>query len=333
MGQRLSIGICEDRDFRFPNVSAEAFSPTGRYSSAIAKLKKLIESPICQKWAKSYWDRCQKSGGTLPAADFVGARKRYFADIEWVLVYESESARIWSEGPLDYMETLRRYQKQAIIDAERIRSAIDELRRFDRKHPYLLRHTVQRALQDFLADKETKAIQLPNANAKRGFNSLTISGPKVREAEFRYLTRLSFFEFASLLDSWDREIDATFTEWPMHWKEFGSLRFERALSPIAAAKLDVAQLGLIAHLTSRLRDFSAAFGIWTYSTGQPIPIHGKPCWDIVAEFVNCALPRKSELSGESARRIWQSIASKHSITMQSWPRPSKPESQVTEILD
>ena len=333
MGRRLSIGISEDRNFRFPIVPSTSFSPAGRYRSAISKLQKLIDSPGCQERAKVYWDRCKASGSTLPAADFEGARRRYFAEIEWILVYEAESARIWAEGPLDYMSTLRRYQKQAMIDAARIRSAIDELRRFDKKHPYLLRHTAQRALQDYLSSEKKETVQYPNPNAKRGFNFLTISGPKVREAEFRYLTKLSIFEFAEFLDSWDREINATFTEWPLHWKEFGALRFKKPFRPVAAAKLDVVQLGLVARLTSRLRDFSAGYGIWAYSTGQPIPEHGKPCWEIVAEFVSCALPREDNLSGDSVRRVWQSIASKHEITMQSWPKPSKSESQISEIQD
>lgn len=333
MGRRLSIGISEDRNFRFPTIPSASFSPTGRYRSAILKLKTLIDSPGSEKKAKDYWDRCKSSGSTLPAADFEGARRKYFADIEWVLVYEAESARIWAEGPLDYMETLRRYQRQAVIDSARIRNAIDELRRFDRKHPYLLRHTVQRAMQEHLASETKGTVKLPNANAKRGFNSLTISGPMVREAEFRYLTKISIFEFSEFLDSWNREIDAIFSEWPLHWKEFGALRFKEPLRPVAAAKLDVVQLGLVARLTSRLRDFTAGYGIWAYSTGQPIPQHGKPCWEIVAEFVNCALARDDPLSGDSVRRVWQSITSKHEITMQSWPKPSKSESQITEIPD
>lgn len=331
MGKRLRIGISEDRDFKFPRIPIESFSSTGRYRLAIGKLRKLINSPSCQKWAMNYWERCQVAGGTLPAVDFEGAKHRYFAGIEWILIYEAESARIWAEGPPDYMETLRRYQRQANVDADRIRGAVNELKRFDRKHPYLLRHTVQRALQDYLASEETKKVRRPNATSKRGFDTVTISGPNVREAQFRYLTMLSLFDFDSFLDSWDREIDATFTEWPMHWKEFGALRFEEPLSPKAAGKLDVVQLGLIARLTSRLRDFTAGYGISAYHTGQPIPVHGKPCWEIVAKFVNCALPRKTELSAEATRRIWQSISSKHQITMQSWPKPSKSESQLTEI--
>jgi hypothetical protein len=333
MGQRLSLGISEDRDFKFPDVSVDAFSQDGPYQSALLKLKKITNSPGFEKWAKTYWERCLNSGGTLPAADFEGARKRFKSNIEWILIYESEHARVWADGPLDYNAALRSYQRQAITDSARITSAIAELRRFDRKHPYLLRHSVQRAMQDFLAEEELKTANRPNANAKRGFDTVTVSGPKVREAEFQFLTKLSLFRFGEFLNSCDREIASIFSQWPLDWKEFGSLRFANALSPMAASKLDVVQLGLIAHLTSRLRDFTAGYGIRAYSTGQPIPTHGKPCWEVVAEFVNCALSANRSITGETARRIWQSISSKHDITMQAWPKPSKSESQLSEIPD
>lgn len=333
MSRRLSLGISEDREFEYTRIPAEAFSRSGRYRAALAQLQKLTSSPSFEARARKYWDRCLASGSTLPAADYEGARARYKADIEWILVYEAEHARIWNDGPVDYHEALRKYQRQAKADSARISGALAELRRFDRKHAYLLRHSVQRAMQNFLSDNEAKKVRRPNANAKNGFDTVTVSGPQVRHSEFQYLSKLAFFSFSEFLDSWDREIAAMFSEWPAHWKEFGALRFERAISPIAAAKLDVVQLGLIARLTSRLRDFTAGYGVWTYSTGQPVPTHGKPCWEIVAEFVNCSLGPNRELSGETARRIWQSIAAKHVVTMQSWPGPSKSESQVQEILD
>lgn len=333
MGNRLTLGISEDREFEYPRISAEAFRPLGRYRSAISQLQRLTASPKFEMLAKAYWERCLKSGSTLPAADYEGARKKFRSDIEWILVYESERARIWADGPLDYMEALRRYQRQAQTDSARTKSALVELIRFDRKHAYLLRHSFQRAMEGFVSDEKVRRVRRPNANLAKGFDTVTVSGPQVRHAEFQFLSKLSFFQFGRLLDDWSSEIDTIFSEWPMHWKEFGALRFERALTPVAAAKMDVVQLGLIARLTSRLRDFTAGYGIWAYSTGQPIPSHGKPCWEVVAEFVNCALGPNRDLTGESARRIWQSISAKHKITMQSWPRPSKSESQIAEILD
>jgi len=138
---------------------------------------------------------------------------------------------------------------------------------------------------------------------------------------------MAFFQLRELIDAWELEIDKMFTDWPMHWKEFGALRFEEPLNPKSAANMNVAQLGLIALLTSRLRDWTAGFGIRAYSTGQPVPEHGKPCWDIVAEFVNDALEPPQELNGEAARRVWQSMSAKHAITTQRWPKPSKWESQ------
>lgn len=331
MGHRLTLGISEDRHFEYPKISTEAFRPNGPYRSALSKLDKLTLSPSFEQWAKSYWNRCVASGSTLPAADYEGARDRFKADIAWVLICEAEEARIWSQGPLDYKEALRRYQKGALADSSRIKGAIEELRRFDRKHAYLLRHSLQRALQDFLSERKTRRIKQPNMNSDKGYEMRSISGPAVREAEFRYLSFLSFFRFNEMLDSWIREIDDMFSRWPANWREFGALRFEEAVSPVAAAKMNVVQLGLIARLTSRLRDFTAGHGILIYSTAQPVPTHGKPCWEIVAEFVNCALTPAHELTGESARRIWQSISAKYAVTMQGWPRPSKSEPQ-TQII-
>jgi hypothetical protein len=186
-------------------------------------------------------------------------------------------------------------------------------------------------MQDFLADKEVRKIRRPNQNLDKGYELVPVSGPAVREAQFQFLSDLSFFRFDDLLTSWIREIDQMFSEWPAHWMEFGALRFSLAVSPKAAAKMNVVQLGLIARLTSRLRDFTEGYGVRIYSTGQPIPDHGKPCWDIVAEFVNCALTPSKPLTGETARRIWQSLSAKYEITTQMWPGPSKSESQVQKI--
>lgn len=331
MGHRLTLGISEDREFDYPRVPQSAFHSAGPYKNAVMKLDTLLASPSAEKWHKSHWDRCLASGGTLPAATYHEARERFRSDIRWILIYEAESARIWADGPPDYKDTLRRYQKAAHLDSSRIKAALQELRRFDRKHAYLLRHSFDRALQDFMSDEAIRRIKQPNMNHDKGYETHIVSGPAVRRAEFRFIWSLALFRFDELLDSWDREIDFMFGEWPAHWREFGALRFGRPVSPVAAAKMNIVQLGLLARLSARLRDFTAGYGIRTYGTGQPIPEHGKPCWEIVAEFVNYALEPKRHLTGDTARRVWQSISIKYEITMQGWPRPSKAEPQAQEI--
>jgi hypothetical protein len=331
MGMKLRLGISEDRDFAYEPIPGNAFNSNGRYRAALTRLNRLLNADSTREIYSKYWDRCLKSGGTLPAATFEEAVARLQHDMRWILIYEAEHARIWKEGPPDYMTALRNYKRSAREDSIRIKNAIEELRRFDKRHAYLLRHALDHALQDFLSEEKVRRIKIPNPNADRGFEWRTVSGPQVRQHEFQYLSRVSLFRFDELLDSWERQIEDKFREWPAHWLEFGALRFDRPISRAAAAKLNVPQLGLIARLTSRLRDFTAGYGIWSYGTGQPVPDHGRPCWEIVAEFVNCALEPPNPLTGDTARRIWQSIASKHEIRMQSWPRPPRSESQVEKI--
>lgn len=328
MGTKLKLGISEDRNFAYPSIPSMAFRPNGRYKAPLLSLNRFLEAKSTQPIYQKYWDRCQRSGATLPAATMDEAVQRLKADVRWIAVHESEDARIWREGPPDYMSALRSYKQSAKEDASRIKNAIGELKRFDKKHAYLLRHSLDHALQDFLSDKKLHRIRLPNANTPRGYEWRTVSGPTVRENEFQFLSRLSLFRFNDLLDAWEREIDQTFHDWLAHWTEFGALRFANPLSPKSAAKLNIPQLGLIARLTSRLRDFTGGYGIWTYSVGQPVPNHGKPCWEIVADFVNCSLEPPNPLTGEAARRVWQSISQKHPIRMQPWPRPALSESQV-----
>ncbi len=327
---KLSIGISEDQEFSWPSIPSANFSEGGRYRDAFLELEKLLSKPLTEKVHQEYWRRCLESGSTLPAATYEQARNKARSDIRWILVVESESARIWRDGPMDYRTALREYQRSAQTDSNRIKAAISELRRFDEKHPYLLRHTMQRAMQDFLSDEETRHVKRPNPNTEQGFERLTVSGPAVREHEFQFLSKMSFFKFDRLLDSWSREVDAIFLPWPANWMEFGALRFEEAIAPKAAAKMNIVQLSLIAHLVSRLRDFTEGYGICSYGTGQPIPKHGRPCWSVVAEFVNCALELENPLTAESVRRVWQSFASKHDVRMQSWPRPPKRELQASK---
>lgn len=331
MASKLRLGISEDRDFAYPRIRADAFKPDGRYRSALNELDRLIDAKSNQPIYAKYWDRSLKSGGTLPATTMEEAATRLKSDMRWILVYEAEHARIWKEGPLDYMSALRGYKRSAKEDSVRIKGALSDLRRFDKKHAYLLRHSLDRALQDFLSDEKPRRAKIPNANTPNGYEWRAVSGPAVREHEFQYLSRVSLFRFDELLEAWAREIDGTFHDWPAHWMEFGALRFSEPVSARAAAKLNIPQLGLIARLTSRLRDFTEGYGIWSYGTGQPIPKHGKPCWEIVAAFVNCALEPSNPLTGETARRIWQSLSGKYEIKMQSWPRPALSESQVEKI--
>jgi hypothetical protein len=324
----LRLGWKEDRNYRWPSIPSERFAKEGRYREALQLLEPFLRSPLMEKAYKLHWDRVVSNGSTLPAKTFEQARQRFISEIPWMLVYEAEWARIWDEGPRDWRSTLREYHAHAKKDSVRLKAAIQELRRFDVHHAYLLRHAFWYALNDFLSDATLKRARKPNQNRDKGYEIVEISGPRVREREFQFASRLSFFRFAELLEHWETQIDRLFEPWPANWKEFGALRFEQAVSPREAAKFNIVRLGLTAHLLSRLRDFTAGYGIRPYSTGQPIPTHGRPCWDIVAEFLNAALSPNQIRTGDSVRRTWQSFNKRHAVTMQSWPNPAIPESQT-----
>lgn len=328
MGTRLTFGLSEDRDFRWPRIPFSKFNDSGPYRSAIFRLNKLLDSTSAASIYSVYWQRCLSSGSTLPAATKEEAVERLKADVKWIAITEAESARIWSEGPRDFRSQMRAHQTASQSDIKRLKATLEELRRYDSRHAYLLRFSLERALQDFLSDEAPRRVKSPDPNTKHGYTWKTVSGPVVRENEFQFLSRLALFEFSEMLNAWDREIDFMFKPWPVNWMEFGALRFEKPITPKAAAKMNVVQLGLLARLASRLRDFTAGYGIWSYGTGQPVPDHGKPCWDIVAEFVNCAFPTNAPLTGETARRTWQKFVAKHPVRLQGWPKPGKSEPQV-----
>lgn len=331
MPHRLTLGISEDADRRKAVIPSVVFQDDGPYAAALEVLDSYLATPAIEKIHESYWDRAIRSGSTLPAANFTEARLRHRRSIRWIMVLEAEQARLWREGPLDYLSALREYHGSAAKDAKRLMDAISELRRLDKRHAYLLRHSLQHAMQDFLADGKVRRVRVLDPNLKNGYAIKTVSGPNVRESEFQYLTKLSLFDFQKLLDSWTREIETVFRPWKRPWMEFGALLFDGAISPRSAAKMNVVQLGLLARLASRMRDFTAGYGIRAYSRGQPVPSQGKPCWGIVAEFINCALARENSLTGESAQRIWNKFAATHNPTMQTWPNPAKQESQYHEI--
>ena len=287
MGKRLSLGLVEDKEYQWPNSPKTVFDDNGPYQSALSILDTFLEKQRTENIHELYWDRALKSGSTLPAANYEEARIRHRRTIRWLMVKEAEEGRIWSHNPPDYMSVLREYHKRADRDAAKLKDIIGNLRDMDAEHAYLLRHALQHALQEFMSPEKIKKQRIPNMNLEKGYKLVTVSGPVVRGREFQFLSKLSFFHFDEMLDEWEKEIDKFFRPWPGAWKEFGALRFEQEISKRSAAKMNIAQLGLMAKLTSRIRDFTAGHGVWTYSTGQPIPTHGKPCWSIVAEFINC----------------------------------------------
>lgn len=325
---RLSLGISEDRNYVWPKIERSAFDENGPYESAIVSLHRMLAKPSSEKIHQNYWDRCLGSGSTLPAKNYEKARLKHRYDIGWIMIYEAENARIWHEGPPDHMSMLREYHNCANSDVVRLKNLISGLRTIGRRHAYLLRNCLNRAMQGFLSDDELRRARIPNANARNGYEVRTISGPTVRYSEFQYASKLSLFHFDDLLNSLEREIDESFRPWPRAWMEFGALRFSRGLDPRTAARMNITQLGLLARLSSRMRDFTNGYGIRAYGTGQPLPSHGRPCWDIVAEFVNCALNLDNPLTGETAQRVWNKFAKKHKPSMQSWPNPAKQEPQV-----
>lgn len=330
-GNRLAFGISEDRDYEWPAIQPSAFSREGRYQTAVALLDKLLAKPSTEDIHKRYWDRALQSGTTLPAKDYDNARLRHRSDIHWIMIYEAEHGRIWNDGPPDYMTAERDYHRTADRDAARLKSIIKDLRQIDRKHAYLLRNCLSCAMQDFLSADKVRRAHLPNVNVQSGYELKTISGPAIRHSEFQYLSKLSLFHFDELLDSFEREVNQSFRPWLRAWKEFGPLRFDHQIDPRSAAKMNVVQLGLMAKLSSRMRDFTNGHGIWAYGTGQPIPSHGRPCWGIVAEFINCALDLQNPLTGETAQRIWNKFFEAHRPSMQAWPKPAKREPQAQKL--
>lgn len=113
MATKLRLGISEDRNFIYPRIPADAFKPDGRYRSALNELDRLIDAKSNLPIYAKYWDRSLKSGGTLPATTMEEAAVRLKSDMRWILIYEAEHARIWKEGPLDYMSALRGYKRSA----------------------------------------------------------------------------------------------------------------------------------------------------------------------------------------------------------------------------
>lgn len=322
------MGWKEDREYRWPRIPADSFRPNGRYREGLKAVEKLLDSHLMERAYIQHWERVVESGSTLPAATFDEARLIFRDEIRWMLIHESEWARIWSEGPRDWRSVLREYQAGANRDAPRIKAALAELERFDNQHAYLLRHAFWGALHEFLSDEQTRRVRRPDMNKEKGYDIVEVSGPRVRAREFQFISRLSFFRFSEMLEQWNAQIDVLFKPWPANWTEFGALRFDTVVTPRGAAKFRVAHLGLTAHLMARLRDFTAGYGIRSYATGQPIPDWGKPCWEIVADFVNAALSPDDPQSSETVRRNWQSFAKKHPVTLQGWPKPAIQESQT-----
>jgi hypothetical protein len=298
----------------------------GRYGAALTLVNTFLTTPSVEKIHQKHWQNCIDSKSTLPAADYRSAKRKFSDDLKFILVHESEWARQWRNGPEDHLTAHRNYRAITEYDKKKIKNAIEKIRRFDQKHAFLLRSSFDHALQNFLSSDKPRRAKIPNANAENGYEWRDIAGPKVVYNEFQFANRVSLFHFDELFDLWERKLEDFLGPWRPDWLEFGALRFANPVTPKAAAKMNVVQLGLTARLSSRLRDFTASRGLCIYGTGRPIPSDGKPCWAIVAAFLNSALDTRHD--DHSIRRVWQSFEKIHDVTLQSWPNPAKRELQV-----
>jgi len=341
--KRLSIGISEDKDFRYPQPDPDVFTNDGPYGLALQAVDNLIASEIGEKSIQMWWEAAvkmhEKQSATLPAANYTEARKHIANRLKRLLIYESELARAWSLGPPDWISVSREYNRQVIDFRSDLIKIMKRLRAADQRHSYLLRHSLFEAAEPFLSPIEFQTTDVPDPNTEKGYKTYETGGEAVRHSEFQFAARLFIFGLEKFIDEAERlSTYKYFTLFKKDYMQVGCLRFEQPIALRALAKINSAQLGITGTIMSRLRDFTAGRGIQVYSTGQPIPDDGRPCWAIVALFVTACMRdvtgtmAEIDIDGDSIRRAWAKTARKYEIRLTSWPKPARREPQFQDNL-
>jgi hypothetical protein len=325
----LRLGIKEGKSQPLENSSQLFESGGGPYEGAFTRFRELAASKPQEEVFKRYWERSCAPDATRIANNFEAAVQIVTNRVLWIILRECQMAVRWQNLEKDFLQAHRDYEDVFHHDGLKIQKIISELRYYVEKHPYLMGHSASESFSKFFSPSKPKRARQPNMNTKSGYQYIDVGGERVQNIEFRFTSWLSFFEFSEFLTELEKDVNKTFSRWPRNWKEFGCLRFEKPLTQKQASKFKFGQIGLAGVIASRLRDFTSIGTHKIYSgNGQPPSTDGKPCWPIVAEFVNAAFTPDPPVTEEGLRTAWSALTKNNTVSFRSWPGPPIREEQL-----
>jgi hypothetical protein len=252
--------------------------------------------------------------------------------VKLAIVHDCQEARRWldeqNSGSVDYHVARVEINDRRSDWCVRTIAVIDQLLECDKEIAFFLRNAFAGAIALTVEPQKDLDVFVPDPNFEHGGESFVVSGKAKEFIQQQFSYRAGLWELDNILKTVRGEMQRWSERNDAPWIWLGNLYFDPPLSRKSRSRitkdndsnLGVAVLGLSIALASRMRQItSGQFSSLRYSGLQPAEL-GRPCWDIVAEYVNCAFNLQNAETPESLRQRWHYISRRRKITVHDWTR-------------
>lgn len=257
-------------------------------------------------------------------------------------VHECEQAKHWfdlqsTQGDFHSVRIAENDKRAA--DCTDAIEAISKLIQIDNSSPFFLR----KAFCDGLAftveeEPEDLDVWLPDPNLEAGGERFQASGKAKHFIESQFAMRTGLFSLDRVLKQTQEYLKYWTERSPEPWNWIGNVYCEPPLSRKSRARitkdgnadLGVAVLGLSIALSAMFRLITAGRPNHVRYVGDTMPIDGRPCWEIVADYLNCAFPSMSPESGETIRQRYHAFSKGKTVHIHNWAGAAVRQPQVQE---
>lgn len=268
-------------------------------------------------------------------------REQNILRLKQICVFNCERAKIWLSdqrcGRLDINAARDAYHREVIADIVIAIDALKTLQKLDLRQPYYLRQAIAAGLLKQMPEKLGFEAIFPDANLPAGGISIDISS-EVREAvEPQFLMQACLWKFDIVLETAIQYLSRWYGlfDHPVH--ALGNLRFTPGLcnqsrSGISRDRdqnLGIATLCLTGTLSCWFRRVTAGQFPGIFYDGDVYPKDiGNPCWELVANYVEAALPSSDSVTSQSVKQRWHVISKGREVRICRWPEKGERQPQL-----
>lgn len=285
-------------------------------------------------------DPSYESGRSKLSTLFHDQNDGQFQIADRLLLSECAAAKNWlyqqKNGKTDYWFERERLSEERVDDCKKAIKALQILANCEKRQPYWLRQAFAAGLcHDLENDTGFEAV-FPDPNHVDGGISINLSSEERAALEPQFLMQAALSRLDIILQKTIEGLQQFSHRKDCPWFFVGNLRVEPALSRKQRAALaqdgnidvGIARLGLSASLSTWLRHITSGQPQWRRYAGDVVPTFGRPCWEIVADYVNVAIPSQSAVTAESIRQRWRNLSKDRTVRLHLWPQPGQREPQI-----
>lgn len=281
-----------------------------------------------------------ESGRSKLSALFSDRNDVQFQRADRLLLSECAAAKNWLDqqqsGQTDYWVERERLSEERVDDCQKAIKALQILANCEKRQPYWLRQAFAAGLCHDLEKDSGFEADFPDPNHVDGGISINLSADERAALEPQFLMQAALLRLDTILQRTIEDLQQFSHRKDCPWLFVGNLLVEPALSRKQRAALaqdgnvevGIARLGLSASLSTWLRHITSGQAQWRRYAGDVVPTFGRPCWEIVADYVNAAIPSKSTVTAESVRQRWRNLSKDRKIRLHLWPQPGQREPQI-----